>query len=121
MLALTPNTIFSDPNIFVGLLRSFPIDEILADLKTLSSTTVTAWKHLLGKEWELAIPSLSQLISSIPDEAVLYVLRGYAYAQINNVQSANSDLLKAVELDPNNVLVLTLLGFTQLAAGNFEE
>jgi len=45
-----------------------------------------------------------QAVDISPGNSSAYFARSYVYAHLNNVEAAEQDLLKVLELDPNNVI-----------------
>jgi len=56
------------------------------------------------KDYEAALSYANQAVDMTPDSSLAYLARSYVYAHMNNPVAAEEDLLKVLELDPDNVI-----------------
>ncbi|MCL6559283.1 MAG: hypothetical protein K6U74_10900 [Firmicutes bacterium] len=59
---------------------------------------------LNSKDYEAALSYANQAVDIAPHNSTAYLARSYVYANMNNPVAAERDLLKVLELDPDNVI-----------------
>ena len=72
-----------------------------------------AAEHIRNMQYQSALPLLTDAILAHPDRAALYILRAFCWSQLEGLMTGMSrrpdmdrDLAKALELEPDNVMIL---------------
>jgi putative PEP-CTERM system TPR-repeat lipoprotein len=73
------------------------------------------------ESYNQAVTVINELITSNPDAAIGHYLKGLNQVKMGQVDDAKSSLLKAYELEPNNLFNTILLAQVRLGDGEFEQ
>ena len=79
-----------------------------------------ATDYSFNKEHENAVIVINILISSFPDEKLLYLKRSGEYSRMNKFDLAIKDIYKSLSIDPENIDALTLLALLKVETGQVE-
>jgi len=66
--------------------------------------------HARNNRMDLAQSKIDQLISSYPNNATLHYFRGHVYRVQKNIQGAEAEFRKSLEIDPNYLATYSALG-----------
>lgn len=98
------------------------VEEMEAQHAGKSIALIVRAELLMAREsYNQAVPIINKLIVESPDMFVGYYLNGLNQLRMNQIQDAKISLLKAYELNPENLRSLILLAKLRLGIGEFEQ
>jgi tetratricopeptide (TPR) repeat protein len=76
---------------------------------------------LRQERYQEGIALLRQVTDSVPDATAAYINLGIAYSRVDDLESAEASISKALELNPRHPVAYNELGMIYRKSGRFEE